>query len=155
MFVSSYNTYIDTTTTKRIQNDKDTSEKKVSKLPFESKLSQEVSKDVNLGKNIPLNYISNYKSLNNQQKLSHQTLDQNKSKMKFTKLSAMDSASVAYTTNTKMFSLIQKPKQTIDQTPRLDRNLSMPAQEKQESFMRNKMINTYVSNENYYRITAA
>jgi len=155
MFVSSYSTYIDTTTTKRIQNERNDANKKVSKAPFESKLLQDVSKDVNLGKSIPLNYISNYKALNNRQRLSHQELEQNKSKMKFTKLSSMDSASIAYSTNTKMFSLIQKPKQTIDQTPKLDRNLPQPAQEKQETFMRTKMINAYVANENYYRITAA
>jgi len=155
MFVSSYSTYIDTTTTKRVQNERNDTEKKVAKSPFTTKVLQDVSKDVNLGKEIPLNYISNYKALNNKQKLSHQTLEQNKSKMKFTKLSAMDLASVAYPANSKMFSLVQKPKQTIDQTPKLDKNLTTPAQEKQETFMRTKMINAYVANENYYRITAA
>lgn len=155
MFVSSYSTYIDTTTTKRIQNERNDADKKVAKVPFESKLLQNVSKDVNVGNSIPLNYISNYKSLNNQQKIAHQELAQDKAKMKFTKLSSMDSASVAYTANAKLFSLVQKPKQTIDQTPSLDKNLTQPAQEQQETFLRTKMINAYVSNENYYRITAA
>ena len=155
MFVSSYSTYIDTTTTKHIQNERNDTEKKVSKVPFESKLLQNVSKNVNVGNSIPLNYISNYKALNNQQKLSNQELLQEKAKTKFTKLSSMDSASVAYTSNSRMFSLVQKPKQTIDQTPRVDANLTSPAQEKQETFLRTKMINAYVSNENYYNITAA
>lgn len=155
MFVSSYSTYIDTTTTKRVQNDKEDTKKKESKSPFDTKLLQNISKDVNIGKEIPLNYISNYKALNNRQKLLQQDSQLTKSKMTFTKLSSMDSASIAYTTNSKMFSLVQKPKQTINQTPRVDKNLKEVTQEKQEALMRTKMIKAYVSNENYYRITAA
>ena len=155
MFVSSYSTYIDTNTTKRVQNERNDADKKVPKTSFESKLLQNVSKNVVLPKEIPLNYISNYKALNNQQRLEQQELSQSKSKTKFTKLNSISSAAVAYPTNAKMFSLIQKPKQTIDQTPTMDRNLPVVAQEKQETFMRAKMVNEYVSNENYYKITAA
>jgi len=155
MFVSSYSTYIDTSTTKRVQNEKNDAEKKVSKSSFDSKLYPTVSKNATANKEMPLNYISDYKSLSNKQKLSEQDPELTKSKMNFTKISSMDSASVAYTANSKMFSLVQKPKQVIDQTPKLDSHLTEPAQEKQEGVIRTQMINTYVSNENYYRITAA
>jgi len=155
MFVSSYSTYIDTSTTKRVQNERDDTEKKVSKSSYNTKLTQNINKDVSSKSDIPLNYISDYKALNNRQKLSEQDPELSKSTSRFTKLSSMDSASVAYTDNSKIFSLVQKPKQTIDQTPKLDKNLSEPAQEKQESVIRKQMINTYVSNENYYKITAA
>lgn len=155
MFVSSYNTYIDTATTKRVQPEREDVAKETPTKSFSSKLLQSVNKDVSLSQKIPLNYISNYKALNNQQKLAHSELAQSKSKMKFTKLSSMDSASVAYTNNSKMFSLILKPKKTIDQTPRLDKNLSKEAQVSQESLLRKKMINAYVANENYFHITAA
>jgi len=153
MFVSSYNTYIDTTT-RRTQNEKSDAPKKASSS-FESKLLQPTPKNVVLESKLPLNYISNYKALNNQQKLQEQELTKNPAKMKFSKISSMNSAHVAYGDNSKMFSLILRPKQTIDQTPKLDKNLPTKAQEIQSDFMKAKMINTYVSNENYYRITAA
>lgn len=143
MFVSSYNTYIDTGTTKRAQDERSESLKKPSST-FESKLLATNSSEVLLDKKLPLNYISNYKALNNRQKLEHQELTQNPAKMKFSKLTAMSSASSAYAENTKMFSLIQKPKQTINQTPKLDSNLPKV-----------QMINAYISNDNYHRITAA
>jgi len=155
MFVSSYSTYIDTTATKRIQNEKSDASKKTASSSFESKLLQTTPKSVVLDAKLPLNYISNYKALNNQQKLQEQELAKNPAKMKFTKISSMNSAHVAYGDNSKMFSLVLRPKQTIDQTPKLDKNLPTKAQEIQGDFMKTKMINTYISNENYYRITAA
>jgi len=154
MFVSSYSTYIDTTTTKRSQNERSENAKKPS-ASFESKLLQTTHKDVLLDSKLPLNYISNYKALNNQQKLQEKELTQNPSKMKFSKISSMNSAHVAYGDNSKMFSLIAKPKQTIDQTPRVDKNLPQEAQNIQGNIIKQKMINTYISNENYYHITAA
>ena len=154
MFVSSYSTYIDTNTTRRSQHERSESVKKPS-VSFESKLLQTTPKDVVLGSKLPLNYISNYKALNNQQKLEEKELTKNPAKMKFSKISSMNSAHIAYGNNSKMFSLIAKPKQTIDQTPRVDKNLPQEAQNIQGDIMKQKMINTYISNENYYHITAA
>jgi len=154
MFVSSYSTYIDTTTTKRAQNERTDNAKKTSSS-FDSKLLPSAAKDVVLNSKLPLNYISHYKTLNNQQKLQEKELTQNPAKMKFTKISSMNSANVAYGDNSKMFSLIARPKQTIDQTPKLDKNLPQEAQNIQGNIMKQKMINTYISNENYYNITAA
>ena len=154
MFVSSYSTYIDTSSTKRVAQERRDVEKKSSKS-FSSKLLQTTPKNVTLTKELPLNYISNYKALHNRQQLQEKSSSQNSETMKFTKLNSLSSAQVAYGDNSKMFSLVQKPKQTLDQTPKPAEYLPETAQEKQESIMRVKMVNAYISNDNYYRITAA
>ena len=158
MFVSSYSTYIDTTTTKKVQNQRDESSKEV-RPSFTSKLEQALPKDVLTGKQLPLNYISNYKALNTRQRLDQQLekkeMSQNVAKMKFSKINAQGSAKVSYAQNSQMFSLLAKPKATLDQTPRADRNLPQPAQENQKGFQRAAMVNTYISNDRYYQVTAA
>ena len=151
MFVSSYSTYIDTTTTKRIQNERESTPKKESPS-FASKLLKNISKNVVLNQKLPLNYISNYKALHTKQQLDQQIKEQTQTiaKMKFSKLSAQNSAKSTYVENFTMFSLLTKPKATLTQTPKLDRNLPQKAQDMQKSFQQVKMVNTYVSNENYY-----
>lgn len=158
MFVSSYSTFIDTSATKRIKNDKDELERKP-KESFSQKLIETTGKDVLLSKNLPLNYISNYKALNTKQLIEQQLQgrdeQQIKAKIKFTKLSAQSNAQVSYTDNSKMFSLRIPPKLTLSQTPKLDKKLPAETVKAKESIMKNNMINTYVANDNYYRITAA
>jgi len=156
MFVSSYSTYIDTPALKKSQNERESSTKKEAES-FNSKLFSSVPKDVKLTQNLPLNYISNYKALHTKQQLDQQIKEQTQTvaKMKFSKLSAQNSAKSTYIENFTMFSLLTKPKATLTQTPKLDRNLPQKAQDMQKSFQQVKMVNTYVSNENYYRITAA
>lgn len=158
MFVSSYSTFIDTSATKRIQNDKNNLEKKP-KESFSKQLIETTGKDVILSKNLPLNYISNYKAISNKQALEQQIQgrdeQQVRAKIKFTKLSAQSSAQVSYTDNSKIFSLRVPPKLTLDQTPKLNKKLPVEALKTQEGALKNLMVNTYVANENYYRITAA
>lgn len=154
MFVSSYSTYIDTSATKKLQNDKAVEPLKKAES-FTSKLLQATQQHVLLNSKIPLNYISNYKALNNRQLLDEQTNKQSLTKQKFVKLSAMSSSKVSYEENSKMFSFLIKPKGTINQTPALDKNLSLKAQESQESFRRVKMVDIYNANDNYYKVTAA
>lgn len=151
MFVSSYSTYIDTNTTRETQSKK-TAQKSYSSVAFDSKILNANTEELLLSKKAPINYISNYKSLYNRQKLEHKELTQTPTKTNFTKISAMSSAQVAYSENTKMFSLIQKPKLSIDQTPKI--NEALPLKE-QESVLKVKMVNAYIANDNYYRITAA
>lgn len=153
MFVSSYNTYIANNSNSKTSEQKSEIVKKPTSS-FQSELLKSAPKDVITQTKLPLNYVSNYKALHNRQKLEGQELNQNPAKMNFSKISSMSSAQIAYSDNTKTFSLIQKPKQTIDQTPKLDKNLPAPAQEVQENFLKNKMVNTYIANENYYRVTA-
>jgi len=154
MFVSSYSTYIDTATTKRVTPEKKDVEKKASDS-FGSKLLETTTKDVTSNKKLPLNYISDYKALHNKQQLQEKDLSQSTSTAKFSKLSSISSAKVAYTDNSQMFALIQKPKQTIDQTPKISRYLPEKTQEKQEGIMKTNMVNTYIANDNYYKITSA
>ncbi|MDF1882660.1 hypothetical protein JHD49_01755 [Sulfurimonas sp. SAG-AH-194-C21] len=154
MFVSSYSTYIDTSVTKKLQNDKVAVPLKKTES-FASKLLQTTQKNVLLNSKIPLNYISNYKALSNRQLLDEQTNKQTVISQKFSKLSAMSSSKVSYEENSKMFSFLIKPKTTLSQTPKLDKNLPTKAQESQESFMKVKMVDIYTANDNYYRVTAA
>ena len=158
MFVSSYTTFIDTSVTKRIQNDKNDLERKPSE-PFSKHLIEPKGKDVILSKNLPLNYISNYKALSNKLAIEQQIQGRDereiKAKIKFTKLSAQSGAQHSYVENSKMFPLRALPKPTLDQTPKLDKKLPLEAQKTQEGILKNLMVNTYIANENYYRITAA
>jgi len=151
MFVSSFSTYINTESTARTQQNK-VRESKNSTKSFETKLLSKTVKNVDTSPKFPINYISNYKSLNNQQKL--QENPQNSEKTKFLKLEAKTEAKNAYSNNSKIFSLILPPRATLDQTPRIDKKLPENIQNIKEKNLRHTMVNTYISNENYYRVTA-
>jgi len=154
MFVSSYSTYIDTAVTKKVQNDKLSTPVKNTDT-FSSKLLASSKTSPIVNSQLPLSYVSNYKALSNRQLLEQQESKQNIAQKKFSKLSAMSNSKVSYEENSKMFSFLIKPKSTIHQTPKLNKNLPPKAQESQESLMKIQMVNTYVANENYYKITAA
>ncbi|MBT5934180.1 hypothetical protein [Sulfurimonas sp.] len=154
MFVSSYNTYIDTSTTNKAQKEKDESVNKPSSK-FEIKATPTFNQHVILGKKLPIDYISNYKALNNKQQLEDNDITKQAASMKFKKVSLLKNAQVAYGDNSKMFSLLVKPKQTINQTPKIDQKMPIEAQDAKESVIRSTMVNAYIANDNYYRITAA
>ncbi len=153
MFVSSYSTYISTDTTQRAQKDR-TESAKTKESSFANSLNsdskQALQSTLTSKLQLPLNYISDYKVLNNQQKLQQENLKEQVT-AKFTQISTLQNAKVAYADNSKMFSLFQKPKVTLNQTAKLSVNIPQEAQEKS---LRNVMINTYIANENYYKITA-
>lgn len=69
-------------------------------------------------------------------------------------MSNQNSAKLAYVENSSLFSLQIKPKVTLNQTPSINTSLSSKAQEAQESILKNRMLNTYIANDNYYKITA-
>lgn len=151
MYVSSYSTYINAdssikTQQSRIQENRDISNS------FEAELSSKTIKNIDTSTKLPISYISNYKALNNQQKLQEDF--QNVEKDKFLKLETLSSAKSAYSDNSKIFSQVLPPRATLDQTPRIDKKLPINIQNIKEENLRHTMINTYVSNENYYRITA-
>ena len=154
MFVSSYNTYIDTTATKRVSEGRRESDKKPSES-FSAKLLQTTPSKLSLEKQLPLNYISSYKALHTKQQLQEQSLALKSETQKFTKLSSISGAKVAYSDNSNMFSLIQKPKATLEQTPKIPKYLPKEAQGKQEEVLKIKMVNAYIANDNYFHITAA
>jgi len=153
MYVSSYSTYINTNSSDRVQRERE-EPKREGKTSFASKLASSNVKTLTAQISLPINYVSNYKVLNNQQKLQQET-NKNMENLKFSKIKAFDSAKNAYSDNTKIFSLLIKPSATLDQTPKIDKKMPQNAQEAKEKFLRNEMINAYTANDSYYKITAA
>ncbi len=151
MFVSSFNTYINADSMAKTHTNK-VKESKSTPASFETKLLSKTVKNLDTSPKFPINYISNYKALNNQQKL--QENHQNSAKTKFLKLEAEAEAKNAYSDNSKIFSLILAPRATLDQTPRIDKELPQNIQDIKENNLRHTMLNTYIANESYYRITA-
>ncbi len=151
MYVSSFSTYINSESSTRTQKSAP-GNTKVNKETFEAKLLSKTVKNVDTSPKFPINYISNYKALNNQQKL--QENHQNIAKEKFLKLEIQSSAKSAYSENSIIFSKIVPPKATLNQTPRIDKTLPKNIQDIKENNLRHTMVNTYISNESYYKITA-
>jgi len=161
MFVSSYSTYITSNTSDKIakvQNNR-TSENS----SFSSKLTTKQNLNLSTIHNPPINYISANKALVNKQELDYQR-DLKKDKeikntkdlaTSFSKQSSLSSLKSTYTTNVTMFSFLRKPKATLDQTPRTDETQAPDIQKIQEQNLRHKMVNTYISNDSYYRVTAS
>lgn len=152
MFVSSYNTYIGINPSPKTQKyaDKDSNENSES---FSKILSNSTVIKPYTHTNLPVDYISNYKSLNNQQKL-HERLEEKNSE-EFKKLTITNSAKTAYEEGVKIFAFSKKPPLTLSQTPKIDERLPKETQEAKEKNLRSLMINTYLSNDKYYKITAA
>ena len=151
MYVSSFSTYVNTESTARTQQSR-VNRSENGAESFETKLLSKTVKNVDTSPKFPINYISNYKALNNQQKL--QENPQNSAKTKFLKLEAEAEAKNAYSDNSKIFSLILAPRTTLDQTPKINRELPQNIQDIKENNLRHTMLNTYIANENYYKITA-
>ncbi|ABB44837.1 hypothetical protein Suden_1560 [Sulfurimonas denitrificans DSM 1251] len=152
MFVSSFNTYVHTTNINKNGDFKKGDDKEKSES-FSKSLSDLNIVKPYIDKNLPINYVSNYKSFHNHQKLQEQLTSQSEYKLK--QLSTLNNAKVAYDENSKMFSLAKKPSISLSQTPTIDENLPPKEQKAKEKSLRHSMINTYISNDNYYRITAA
>jgi len=151
MYVSSFNTFVHSNSTQKTYKERETAPSKDTKNSFETVLNPKADTR-SLKQQLPINYISDYKVLNNQQKLQN---DQNKQELiKFTKVNAQNNAKTKYVENTTMFSLFTKPKTTINQTPKVSTKLPAEIQEISQQNLRNTMINTYTANENYYQITS-
>ena len=151
MYVSTFNTYVNSESTAKTHENR--AQKGKSNLEsFEEKHLSKTVKNVDVSSKFPINYISNYRALNNQQRL--QENPQNSEKSKYLKLEAKIEAQNAYSNSSKIFSRILAPRTTIDQTPRIDKKLPKNIQDIKEKNLRHTMVNTYISNENYYRVTA-
>jgi type IV secretory pathway TraG/TraD family ATPase VirD4 len=162
MYVSSYNTYIQTNTSKTNEKQK-VSESKAGSS-FSSKLREQPKLKLSSFVNLPVDYIS--KSSKTQVEIQResrklqnpQDIEQNRREKQIIAISqkqTLQSAKIAYQDNSKLFSLIQKPQtKTIDQTPKNDLKLPTNIQELKEENMRRVMVNTYIQNDKYYKITA-
>jgi hypothetical protein len=152
MFVSSYNTYVNTTNSTKSSELRRSDDKEKSDSFSKSLSDSTILKPYN-DKNLPINYISNYKSFHNHQRLQEHLQSQNEYNLK--QLNTLNSAKIAYDENSKMFPLAKKPSSSLSQTPKIDEKLPPKDQEAKEKVIRHVMVNTYISNDNYYRITAA
>ncbi|MCK9491476.1 MAG: hypothetical protein M0Q24_05250 [Sulfurimonas sp.] len=151
MFVSSYNTYITTNPTDKTSAQK-IEKRSSSSESFESRLKEYAPLESKNAQNLPINYISNYKAFSNKQKMQDGLLD--KETQKFSKINTLNSAKEAYSQNSKPFSLFLEPKITQSQTPQIDKTLPSDLQSAQEKQLRHTMVNTYLANDSYYKITA-
>jgi len=144
MFVSSYSTYVSANTNDKLNKPKINTQKFQEKS-FSNILSKSATLVAYDTKNIPINYISNYKSFNNKQKLLDKQV-KSKDEVKFKKISDINNAKDSYESNSFMFSLVSIPKTPVNQVSKVnDFNLQN---------MKHKMVNTYIENDKYYQITA-
>lgn len=150
MFVSSYGTYIGTNTVDKTEKYK--KEDGSLKDSFSDLISKENAIKPYLDQTFPVNYISNYKSFANQQKLKNQT--KTKDELKIIEIITTTTAKSAYGANSKLF-LPKKPYIALDLTPKIDKKAPLELREAKENDIRRSMINTYISNDRYFRVNAA
>lgn len=145
MFVSSYNTYIHTNTTAKTKETTNPSDLK----SFASKLLHTSQIAPSTTQNIPINYIDNSKVFHNRQKLQQniESKQELKTVNKFNNFSAVKTAKVAYVDNSKMFSIVSKPKPAIS-------TQTISGHEFSKQKAKFSAINTYLLNDRYYQITA-
>lgn len=156
MFVSSYTTHIQTNNSQKVTKQEFNKEASSSKS-FSSQLSQALPQNSSHEKpSIPVDYISKALVLNNKQELENKkSTDTTQDNLeKFTLRSSLQSAKEAYEGNSKMFSLVTVPKIALNQTPSVENTLPPEPKDIKELHMRHQMVNTYISNDNYYRVTA-
>ncbi len=156
MFVSSYSTYLHTNTTdknaKKVGSSESTSNKSFNVKNLDD--SQNTTRTL---VNTPVNHQSNHQFLRTKAKIQQQAEQDNQTNQttKFKTMNSQIKASSAYTANSTMFSLIPKNKLTLKHnTQAINQNLPQEIKDIKESFLKIKMVNTYISNNNYYQITA-
>ncbi|MBC8236816.1 MAG: hypothetical protein H8E76_01170 [Helicobacteraceae bacterium] len=165
MFVSSYSTYIQSDFSSKESKQKLEKSGSASQ-DFSSKLAQTSTPASGFASSsIPIDYISRSQTHHNKQELEFQkeqlkNPDNKEAKATketlntFASHNSLSSARNAYEASNKMYSLFPKQSITINQTPKMDTNLPQEAYEAKDSAMKHTMVNTYISNDNYYRLTA-
>ena len=152
MFVSSYNTYVQTDSTNK---SRDFKANELKKEPFF--LSEAASNEPAFAprneKSLPIDYVSGYKSFQNQQKLQEQL--QGRDIFAQRELYTLANAKNAYEESTRKFSLAKKPTISLDLTPKIYITMPQEAKEAKVKTLRQTMVNTYLANDRYYHITAA
>ena len=163
MFVSSYNTYIQTNTSDRIPKQKEQPQK--SGDSFSSKFLEQPKLEPAVISTLPVDYVNRAKSFNTKLEMKRQeealknpdsddVLKSTELTKEFASRKTLQNAKSAYEDNSKMFSIYKKPHHSLDQTPVADTNLPENIQKLKEQNMRRTMVNTYMQNDKYYRITA-
>jgi len=145
MFVSSYSTYVAPAVA---QSNKSRKSDDDNYLPASKASDKTLLQEQATQNKLPINFISNYKVLNNQQKLNEQKLHKQTTqfeKSKFAKVNVLNSAKVAYQEGATRFTFTQKVKMALGKG---ESKLPEPTTAKLNA------VNTYLENDNYYKVTA-
>ncbi len=160
MFVSSYNTYIHTNSAQKSTKSSSENTQNDSKL-FATKLAQHATSKSLQNSAKPINYVKEQNASYNKELLQSKEksfIDEFRkttaSTQKYNTFFTLNSAKNAYAENTTLFSLFRKAQTTLDQTPRIDKDIPQNIQELKEQNIRHTMVNTYIENDKYYQITA-
>ena len=158
MFVSSFSTFIQTNASERVAKQK-IDKQELDNKSFSSKLSTATQSYTSpTTSTIPNNFISKSLVLNNKQDLAQQQNSTNNLAKNdldnFSIKNSLINAKSAYEGNSKMFSLISVPSTALNQTPSIEKTLPPEPRDIKELNMRHKMVNTYIANDNYYKVTA-
>jgi len=147
MFIHSYATYISPYTTTKATPQKEESTLKKSNSFSLKKADKEQNQPSVLKQALQKEALfPNY--------IFFQQQKSNKELVQFGAIKKYQDAKSAYKENSKMYSLAQKPQNIISGIKK-DLIVTQNLQSIKESLTRKEMINTYVENETYYRITAA
>lgn len=159
MFVSSYSTFIPATLSERTNSIREARTAKENS--FEERLSKEAFVPKRFA-SFPVDYVAKnsgfwqkYEVQREIQKNTQESKEERKTSLQ--SVQKFQSAEQAYSEGVKKFafSLRNTKATTIDQTPKVDATLPSEIQELQESKLRHKMVNTYLSNDKYYQLTSA
>ncbi|MDD2906873.1 MAG: hypothetical protein WBK95_08105 [Sulfurimonas sp.] len=152
MFVSSYTTYVQTSTQNKPSQSKEYDSKNSS--GFSTKLSQKTSETTFQKPAVALDYISKnntfYTKLVLEKNLDEQSRETKELSNKFTQQSVLQDAKTAYSQAPKVTSFFREALNSFTKTQESESPISDQTQELQEKQMRKLMINTYTANENYY-----
>ncbi len=162
LFISTYNTYIQTDTSNRTQKQKTQKGSEDSKFSIDPKLLNNAQTNKTNYLNLPIDYTANSKTFNNKHKIELQEKQQQNKELtkstdlikKFTNYETLQNAKNTYEYNSKLFQFLKKPSLPLNQTPKIDKELPKSIQELKEQNLRNTMVNTYIQNDKYYQITA-
>jgi len=146
MYIASYVTYIPTLTSTTNTQKNESSVSRSSSFSLDKKQTTQTQQNEIKNPLPKQKYLPNYNFL--RQQTSYKDLDT------FGKVKNYQDAKTAYAENSRMYSLAQKPKNIISGT-KVDLQLPKEAIEAKESLSKKEMINTYIENERYYKVTAA
>ena len=149
MFISSYNTYNDISNLQK--NNKNKSDRKGSVFTqYRQKSIKTFNNNALYIK--PISYLYSSKTFNNKYRLQEQ--NSQKSQIKFTKLTSISHARDAYEESSKIYSFFKSTNISINQTPKINKNLPQELKKLKTENLRHTMLDTYIENDKYYKITA-
>jgi len=156
MFVSSYSTYIQTGAANKNIRQKDTEYENRSALS--SKLYEKNTPALSSGAPFAVDYIAKnnnfYTKLFLEKNQDEQSAQTKELTHKFIDQSTLQDAKKAYTQLPKMSSFFRETFIAFDKTQTVASKSSQETQESKDTATRKLMIDTYIANDNYYKISA-